>query len=276
MAPLTRQRRTYVMLAVMAGVFALLAWRLFYWQVLERETVLAMRPLARVQPAEQTPRGTIRDRNGYLLAIDTTRYNIGVSPNLISDPEALAAEIAPLIGRPEDELKTLLTRDDPYVRIASMAPYTVGHTLANMETPAFVIEPVILRSHPNGTLAAHVLGFVNLDRQGYGLERTFAHWLEGGTIPCEPPTCRMVSDAIAEEVKLGPRLFMPTRDGVDLVLTIDRNIQFMAEQELQAAIEMYGAESGTILVLDPKTGDVLAMANYRRARGRRTHHQKLG
>lgn len=258
----TRQRRMYVMLAVMAGVFTLLAWRLFYWQVLEREAVLALRPLARVEQAEQAPRGTIRDRNGYLLAIDTTRYNIGVSPNLISDPEALAAEVAPLIGRSEEELQALFTRDEPYVRIASMVPYTVGHTLANMETPAFVIEPVILRSHPNGALAAHVVGFVNLDRQGYGLERTFADWLEGGEIPCSPPLCRVVSETVAEEVKLGPRVFVPTREGVDLVLTIDRNIQFMAEQELQAAIEMYGAESGTIIVMDPKTGDVLAMANW--------------
>ena len=250
-----RRRRIYVVLAVSVGVALLLAWRLTYWQLVAREQVLRHRAVAQVRPAQQPPRGTIRDRNGYLLAIDTTEYKLGVSANLVAHAESLAREVAPLIGRPEDELVELFSRNDAYIPIAAGLPYTVGQALINLNNPALVIEPVLKRAYPNGPLAAHVLGFVNEAGTGYGVERTMAKWLDGQV----PPN----TDApAAEEIKLGARPFAPMREGVDIILTLDRNVQFMAEQELADAIARYDAEGGTIIVMDPHTGDVLAMANW--------------
>lgn len=250
-----RRHRLSVVLAIAVGVALLLAWRLVYWQVIARDQVLRHRAAPQVRPPQQALRGTIRDRNGYLLAVDTTEYTLGVSANLVSDPQALAAKVAPLVGRPEEELVQAFRSNDRYVPIASTLPYTVGQSLINLDEPALVVEPVVKRAYPNGPLAAHVLGFVNAAGEGYGLERTLADWLEGHVSPIAEGT-------VAEEVKLGARPFAPTREGVDVILTLDRNVQFMAEQELQAAVEEYGAEGGTIIVMDPFTGDVLAMANW--------------
>lgn len=250
-----RRHRLFVLQAIAIGVALLLAWRLAYWQVLARDQVLRYRPPSQVRPPQQALRGTIRDRNGYLLAVDTTEYTLGVSANLVGNPDKLAAEVAPLIGQSEEELAQIFSRNDPYIFIASSLPYTVGQALINLHEPALVVEPVVKRAYPNGPLAAHVLGFVNATGEGYGLERALATWLEGKVSLVE-------EGPVAEEVKLGGRPFAPTRDGVDVILTLDRNVQFMAEQELQVAVQMYSAEGGTIIVMDPTTGEILAMANW--------------
>lgn len=250
-----RRRRAYAILAVIVGVMGLLGWRLTYWQVIAREDVLAKRPLTQINHPEEPARGTIRDRNGYLLAVDSTKYSFSISGNLIARPEELAQDVSALIDVPVDELADTFRRDDQYIPIEAGLTYTVGQKLVDMDEPAFIVEPRLERSYPNGALAAHVLGFVNAEGEGYGLERTFSDWLSGDApVDTDGP--------VAEEVKFGGRPFAPSRNGVDLVLTLDRNIQFMAEQELERAIEMYSAEGGTIIVMEPHTGDVLAMANW--------------
>ncbi|MDQ7028334.1 MAG: penicillin-binding transpeptidase domain-containing protein [Ardenticatenia bacterium] len=251
-----RRRRIFVVLAVFVGMALVLAWRLTYWQLIARDQVLRHRAAVQVRPAQQPPRGTIRDRNGYLLAIDTTEYKVGVSPNLVAHAESLAQEVAPILGRPEDELVALFSRNDAYIPIAASLPYTVGQALVNLNNPALVIEPVLKRAYPNGPMAAHVLGFVNEAGTGYGVERIMAEWLGGQVPPNED------GDPVAEEIKLGARPFAPMREGVDVILTLDRNVQFMAEQELADAVARYDAEGGTIIVMDPKAGDILAMANW--------------
>lgn len=250
-----RRRRAYVILAIIVGIMGILGWRLTYWQVIAREDVLAKQPLTQIKEPAEAARGTIRDRNGYLLAVDSTKYSFAVSGNLISRPEKLAQDVSPLIDIPADALVNTFWRDDQYIPITSSLTYTVGQALVNMDEPAFIVEPRLERSYPNDTLAAHVLGFVNAEGDGYGLERTFSDWLFG-KVPVE------TSGPIAEEVKFGGRPFAPSRNGVDLVLTLDRNIQFMAEQELEQAMELYSAEGGTIIAMEPHTGDILAMANW--------------
>lgn len=250
-----RRRRAYIILAIIFGIMGILGWRLAYWQVLARDEVLAQQPLTQIKAPEEPARGTIRDRNGYLLAVDSTKYSFAVSANLIAQPEALARDVSPLIDVPEEELVDTFRGEDTYSLIKSSLTYTAGQQLVDMDEPAFIVEPRLERSYPNGALAAHVLGFVNAEGDGYGLERTFADWLAG-----EAPVAS--TGPVAEEVKFGGRPFAPSRNGVDLVLTLDRNIQFMAEQELERAIEMYSAEGGTIIVMGPHTGDVLAMANW--------------
>lgn len=250
-----RRRRAYFILAIVTGIMAILGWRLFYWQVLERETVLAKRGHTQVKSTEQPARGTIRDRNGYLLAVDTTEYSFAVSGNLIAAPQALAEQVAPIVEQPVEELAASFAKDDPYIPIATGLPLEAGQALINLDHSAFIVEPRLKRVYPNGSVAAHVLGFVNAEGAGYGLEYTFSDLLSGEvSLESKGP--------VAEEVKLGRRPFAPTRNGVDLVLTLDRNIQFMAEQELEYAIQRYAAEGGTIIVLQPHTGDVLAMANW--------------
>lgn len=251
-----RLYRTGFVMALLTAATIVLGYRLVYWQLLERETVLEQVAKVRAEPAAAQPRGTLRDRNGYLLATDEVSYKFGVSPNVISYPDRTAGQVAELLDADGSALRTLFYRDDPYVVVSEQVPYTVGQSLVALDEPAFVIEPILTRSYPNDALAAHLLGFVNAERRGLaGVELYYETLLtdEGGAPTASGPP--------AEEIKLGHRPFTPTRNGVDLILTIDRNVQFIVERELQAAIEQHQALGGTIVVMEPHTGDLLAMAS---------------
>ncbi|MCZ7571970.1 MAG: penicillin-binding protein 2 [Ardenticatenaceae bacterium] len=255
-----RRRRLYVVFAVVNGIFALLAWRLYYWQVIEADTLKTRVHVPVQQAVDVQPRGTIRDRNGYLLAVDEVEYDLAASPNIIAKPYEMAQKVSAITNEPADRLAEIFRGNQLYVPITESLPYTMGQQLLALDSGALEVTKHLKRYYPNGPLAAHVLGFVNAERRGhYGVEAFYNNLnnlLNGaerlGT-DNRPP---------AEEVKLGHRPFAPTRDGVDLVLTIDRTVQFIVEEELQQAIALYKAPSGTIIVIDPKTGDILAMASY--------------
>jgi cell division protein FtsI/penicillin-binding protein 2 len=251
-----RRMRAGMVLACITALTVFLGYRLFYWQVLERDELLARANQPMLERPGTPHRGTIRDRNGYLLATDAVSYKFGVSPNVVSYPERTAAQVAEITGLDQSWVHSIFLRDDPYVVITDTLPYTIGQQLVALDYNSFVMEPVLTRSYPNGSLGGHLLGFVNAERRGLaGAEMYYDALLSGAQqveYPSVPP---------AEEIKLGHRPFNPTRNGVDLILTIDRSMQFMAEQELLQAIQEYQALGGTIIVMEPKSGDILAMAS---------------
>ncbi|MGH2544796.1 MAG: peptidoglycan D,D-transpeptidase FtsI family protein, partial [Ardenticatenaceae bacterium] len=251
-----RALRAGMILALITAFALFLGYRLFYWQVLRQEELLELANKPAPPLAELQPRGTIRDRNGYLLATDNASYKFGVSPKIVSYPERTAQEVAAVTGIDVALLEESFLREDPYYVITDTLPYTVGQQLVLMDMPSFQIEPVLHRAYPEGSLAGHMLGFVNAERRGLaGVEMYYDALLKGEEdlpVPEGPP---------AEEIKLGHRPFNPTRNGIDLILTLDRSIQFMAEQELDMAIRDFEALGGTIIVMEPATGDILAMAN---------------
>ncbi|HYN89791.1 MAG TPA: penicillin-binding protein 2, partial [Ardenticatenaceae bacterium] len=251
-----RRRRINAVGAVMFAVFFILGFRLYYWQVHEAETVKSRVRTPVEEAVDAHPRGTIRDRNGYLLAADGVEYDLAASPNIIGKPAALAADVSVITGDSPGRLEQIFSGEEPYVLIAESLPYTMGQQLIALDSGALQVTKHLKRHYPNGGLAAHILGFVNAERQGhYGVEAFYDDVLRRAGQPAETTT------PLAEEVKLGNRPFAPSRDGIDLVLTIDRAIQFIVEQELQQALSTTGAASGSIIVLDPKSGDILAMTS---------------
>lgn len=251
-----RTLRGSMVLAFITALTAILGYRLVYWQVIKQDEVLTLANKPTLAASETLPRGTIRDRNGYMLATDSVAYKFGVSPRIVSYPERTARAVAEVTHLDEGRLQELFYRDDAYLVISETVPYTLGQQLVLMNERSFVMEPILNRSYPNGPLASHLLGFVNAERRGLaGIELYYDALLngeEGVEVPEGQP---------AEEIKLGHRPFTPTRNGVDLVLTIDRAVQFIAEQELERAIREYEALGGTIIVMDPRTGDILGMAS---------------
>ncbi len=257
-AQLARQRgmRAGMVMALVTAVAMILGYRLLYWSVLHRDEILERANKPVLERPDAQPRGTIRDRNGYLLATDTVSYKFGVSPKIASYPEHTAKEISAITGIPAGSLEEILLRDDPYYVITDTVPYTMGQELVQLENPAFVMEPILSRAYPEGRLAAHLLGFVNAERRGLaGIEMYYDDLLKDEQAIDRPES------PLAEEIKLGHRPFNPTRNGVDLILALDRSIQFMAEQELETAVQDFEAKGGTIIVMEPKTGDILAMAS---------------
>ncbi|MDQ7027521.1 MAG: penicillin-binding transpeptidase domain-containing protein, partial [Anaerolineae bacterium] len=204
-------------------------------------------------------RGVIYDRDGVPLAFNVLQYEVGVSPNLIAGSETarrIAQELAVTLGL--DEFEILQSISDPtqsWQQIARPVSAEVGQEIADMDFLPVVINPLSRRSYPQGTLAAPLIGFVIDDnsRGAMGVESSYNDQLAGrpidqtvSNIPFDIPTNFDTSN----------------QRGMDVVLTIDRDVQYWVELELQRAIEEQGATGGSIIVMDPRNGEILAMANY--------------
>lgn len=201
-------------------------------------------------------RGRIFDRDGYPLAVNTLQYEIGVSPNLIADPRGVALKIAAILGRDERDIFALVTARQSWVQIARPVSADVGQQIAQLQIFGVTIAPIARRYYPQGALAGHLIGFVAGDGEearGYnGVEGKYQENLAG----------RIRDQEISNIPFDIPNDPSETDKGSDLVLTIDRDVQFLAESELQKAVTETGATGGTIIVMDPRNGDVLALANY--------------
>jgi cell division protein FtsI/penicillin-binding protein 2 len=253
-----RQRLVFLS-AVVVGIVLVLIGQLFRWQVVEHESFLEIAAAEHQQARILFPhRGAVVDRNGHPLAMNVTTYDISAAPNLISDPYLVADRLWPLLERPRDEIINLLTQDAPYVLLARGMPMKVAETIMGWGVSGITVEPSPHRFYPESSLAAHALGFTNAVGQGYyGVEGFYNDLLKG-----EEGVLHGEHDPWGEVIPIGESQWQPPREGRNLVLTLDRTIQFMVEQELAAAVERYQAQDGTIIVMDPNTGAILAMASY--------------
>lgn len=205
----------------------------------------------RVSVVARPDRGIIYDRNGAVLAGNSADYQIGVSPSLITQADEMATALAPILQKPRYELLALLQADVPYVLLSGRVGPEVAEALRELPYSGIQIDPLPRRIYPQGELMCHVLGYVDYDGVGgAGLEGYYQSELAGEAAS----DTRSISP-------LTPQRSVIAREGADLVLTIDRSVQYVVEQHLQRAIREYGAQSGTIIVMQPRTGAILAMAN---------------
>lgn len=253
-----RRRLTAVSLVLTFGFSVLLA-QLFRWQVLNHSELAKMADVQRRWETEvPSRRGYIADANGHIMALDTVKWDISVSPPLVEDAGELADRLAPLLNRSSEDLSGLVSQSVPWVPIARRVPREVGEEVARLGASGVSCEPHAARVYPTGKLASHAIGIVTDTGDGfYGVEgfydqklrpvpgkRQAEHGPAGGELPLPP---------LADE---------PARQGTSLVLTLDLNIQYIVERELHRAIKEYRAKSGTIVVMDPRTGAILALASY--------------
>jgi len=258
------RHRLIVLAGVMVGFGLILTWQLVRWQVIERDQFISIvenRPTG----GEQTParRGRILDRQGHPLALDTIEYQITATPGWIGDPGQVALRLAPLLDLPAQELTTVLSSNTPWVLLRRRVSREVGETLREWDIYGLHVTPWPRRGYPEGTLAAHLLGFVAQDQQGfYGIEGYYNQLLAPSAFPMEAGE---KSATLASPVATGIFPFSlekVTKQGSpDLILTVDRVIQHIAEQELDAAINQHRASGGSIIVIDPRSGAILAMVS---------------
>ncbi|MBL7183803.1 MAG: penicillin-binding protein 2 [Anaerolineae bacterium] len=285
-------RRLAFLVAVLTGLVLVIAVRLVYLQIIQG--VLGGGP--EIPPENYTPkaashRGLIIDRRGHILVLNIFEYDVSAAPDVITNTQYVASHLSPILDVSPGELVSLLDPKKPYALLKKRVSQEVAETIVALDFTGIYLEPKLRRKYPERGLAAHLLGFVTYDRNGvYGLEGYHDLLLKGASDilerrpePCpfdklrtSPEPCQraveggrvyhrgeaLVLDDKYRAVPFAfPQLPLP-QDSTHLVLTLDRNIQYLVEQELAKAVVQYQADSGTIIVMDPKTGAILAMANY--------------
>lgn len=251
--------RLYALLSVIAVFILVLASKLFYIQVIQHDyySSLAKKEHWReeVIPAR---RGTIFDANGNKLAVSVTFESLYAMTSQITNPEKVAKALAPVIDEPESELIAKLSnRQSAPVLIKAFLTSEQADAVRKLRLWDISLEPHFKRVHPEGNLAAQTLGLVGQDYQGLtGIEAAF-----DGDLAGKPGSLLAERDTGGDEIALSVKQYSQPRDGADVVLTLDRYVQRVAERELEKAVSGHKAEGGTIVVMEPRTGAILAIAN---------------
>ena len=251
--------RSQFIVAVIALGFLGLVVRAAYVQVLDNAffkrqgTVRFVRNLD--LPAN---RGRILDRNGNILASSVPVPSIWASPEDIDrDPDKLKA-LAKLLGMSQNELdKKLSDEDKTFVWLKRQVDESVAQQIADLKIKGVYDRKEYKRIYPEGESVAHVVGFTNVENIGQeGVELTFNKELGG-----KAGTRRVIKDRLGQVVDdIGEML--PPVDGQDLQLSIDSKVQYFAYEKIKEAVVNNRAQAGSVVVLDAKTGEVLALANY--------------
>ena len=244
-------RRMWTVAIGMGLVLGIIVLRLFIFQVVNGEEwkEVVIEDWAVTDVPE---RGVIYDHNGAVLAVDEWDYRLGVSPSILTDAEELATQLAPVLQIPRGELLEKMESSQLYVVLASRISSETADAIRKLDYGDEVqLDPLPRRFYPQGNLMCHVLGFVDFDGiGGAGVEGYYQGELAGeaasATVPISP--LRRQTTVIA-------------REGADLTLTIDRSVQYTVERHLKEALAEYGAVSGSIIVMDPRTGAIIAMAS---------------
>jgi cell division protein FtsI (penicillin-binding protein 3) len=203
-------------------------------------------------------RGSILDRSGQELALSLPARAVYARPSLLSDPRSEAKTVATALGLDVAGVLADLRKHEPFVYLARGVDLDTAAALEAKQLPGIGFLPETRRYYPSDDLAPQVLGFVGLDGRGLaGLEQQFQSLLAG-----RPGREVVEADPRGVLIPQGENVDVPPIPGDDLTLTIDRQIQFRTQAALKAAVKANRAKHGTVIVLDPATGDILAMAEY--------------
>ena len=257
--------RALFLLIVAATVAGGIGVRLTWWQVVEQDRLATM-ALHQLAQNEEIPaeRGEITDAAGVLLATSVELMSIFATPPDIKDVESTAALLSRAIGMPVEELRTKLDTDDPWVWLRRRVEPAVSDRVRQLNLDGIGMLAETKRVYPvngvapNSTLAAQLLGFVNVDGAGqYGIEGgedTLLAGLPGSVTAQEDVIGRQIADSVYE-------LRKPV-DGADLKLTIDAGLQHLLEAEMWETFNRNAAKGVTGIVMDVQSGAILAMATF--------------
>lgn len=203
-------------------------------------------------------RGTITDRNGEPLAISTPVDSIWANPKELAPAVDRVPQLARLLGIDSQQLIRRVTRsmDKEFLYLKRHLSPEQAQLVLDLKLPGVNVQREYRRYYPAGEVTGHVVGFTNIDDAGQeGLELAFNHWLAG-----ESGAKRVLKDRLGRSVE-NVESIRPPHHGKDLQTSIDLRIQYLAYRTLKAAIRKHNAESGSIVILDVKTGEILAIAN---------------
>lgn len=255
--------RLYVVAALIILVFISIICRATFLQIIDSKELQYQGDLRSKRTiTSQSHRGNIVDRHGTALAVSVPVEVVWAEPNVIHKNNGLDDKrrwkaLADVLDRP---LKKLLKSvSDPakrFVYLKRQVSPAQAEYIKQLKIPGIYLKPSSRRYYPTGEVTSHVIGFTNIDDKGQnGIEKTYDDWLTGA------PTKRKVRRARDGMVVERLNTVEEGENANDVVTSIDQRIQAIAYKELKIATEKYHATSGSLIVLDVKTGEVLAMAN---------------
>lgn len=258
----SERARILFIFCLFAAVFCGFSWRLVHIQIVEHEhfTRLAARKHVKQQTIHAS-RGSIYDARGELLAGNVPVRTIVADASLVRDPQAVADAVGRHLGlKPGDVLDKLAT-GSRYIVLARKVPEITADALADdlraLGQCGMTFEPEEIRIYPNDSMLCHVVGFTNYEMRGMdGIERAMDEYLVGRD------GYRFIEkDRTGREIVLYRGAERAPVNGCDVYLTIDMGLQQIIEDELDALVQKYTPESASIILMEPRTGAILALAN---------------
>ena len=246
------------LLAALAFAFLAVAARLVYLQVVAAPAYATRAADQRTRDITLAPqRGSIYDREGEPLAVSMEARTVYATPYAVEDPAGAATALASVLGGDAATYEAKLRKDTGFVYIARKVDMERAAALEKLDLKGIDFLEDSRRSYPSGELACQVLGFVGIDDEGLsGIEKYYDELLAG-----QPGTILAERDPFGRPIPGGVMKSEDPVDGQNIVLTIDKDIQYQAQVELTAAVEKWKAKSGTIIVMDPRDGEIYAMAS---------------
>jgi cell division protein FtsI (penicillin-binding protein 3) len=233
--------------------------RAFQLQVIEGEKLRRLGERQHLKEAIVYPkRGTILDRSGEPLALSLQSQSVYVRPRRIAEPEAVARTLAKALSLNTSDVQQKVKAEKPFVWLKRQVTPNEAEKIKglNLDGVGLYYEPN--RYYPQGQVAGQIVGFVSRDSDGLeGVELRYDNYIRGAM--ASPLVER---DALGRKVLTQGVEELQVPPGADIHLTLDTSIQYLAEKQLEAAVTKFRAKSGIAIVVEPFTGEVLAMANY--------------
>jgi cell division protein FtsI (penicillin-binding protein 3) len=251
--------RIVVILSVFLVFFVALISRAFQLQVLSGQKLKSLAHRQHTTVLQLQPeRGVIFDRNGEKLAISIMANSVCADPSKIADPAKVSGQVAGILNLDNQTVFKKISSPKNFCWLARKISPQQAAFVENADIEGIFLVKEPKRFYPNGELAAHLLGFVGLDAIGLeGLEKKYDESLKG-----KPEKLAWARDAKGKKLFLRVEKSETKKDeNENLVLTIDNRIQFLVETHLKEAVLDKGAKGGVAIVMDPKTGEILALAN---------------
>lgn len=258
-------RRVWLVVALFVIIILAMIARMSYWAV-------ASGPLPNRAPAaDERIRSRVVDRNGLLLATDNFTWEAYARPQAImkdakdgaAGANRMISQIAQILGQPVETIQAGLAVTYSLTTLAKNVDATQREKIAALGQPSLVwTGDRRIRAYPLGQLGAHLIGFTDYQRDGlFGVEASYNNWLLGQK---DLPPVRFKPEAAEKPEPLPEdwRLYLPSPGRHDLILAMDAPLQHLVETHLAEAISVHRAEGGTIIVMDPRDGSILALANY--------------
>ncbi|MEX2007635.1 MAG: penicillin-binding protein 2 [Candidatus Levyibacteriota bacterium] len=253
-----RYRFTFILLIF---AFFIVILRLFYWQVVKASELarfgeIQYGKVVKLQPA----RGQIYTSDGFPIVANRLAYTVFVNPKVVADKKIIALTLAPILKTETASISALLDLDRFWVILGANVDEKTKEEVEKLNLPGVGLEQSYSRFYPEASTAAHLLGFVGKNDAGdsigyFGLEGFYERLLRG-----KEGLASVIQDALGRPILAKLDGAEKTIDGDSVILSIDRAIQYAAEEKLKDAVERYGASGGMVAVMNPKTGQILAMS----------------